>query len=118
MKITTIGIDLAKSVFQIHGVDGNGKPLLKKQIKRSEMATFFSNILPCLIGMEACGGTHYWARKLVDQGHTVRLMAPQFVKPYVKTKRMMPPMQRRFARRLPDPRCASYLSKTFTSKRF
>ena len=87
MKITTIGIDLAKSVFQIHGVDGNGKPLLKKQIKRSEMATFFSNIPPCLIGMEACGGAHYWARKLVDQGHTVKLMAPQFVKPYVKTNK-------------------------------
>jgi transposase len=87
MKITTIGIDLAKSVFQIHGVDGHGKTLLKKQIKRSEMATFFSNIPPCLIGMEACGGAHYWARKLVGQGHTVKLMAPQFVKPYVKTNK-------------------------------
>jgi transposase len=73
MKITTIGIDLAKSVFQIHGVDGHGKTLLKKQIKRSEMAMFFSNIPPCLIGMEACGGAHYWARKLrctVNSGHS------------------------------------------------
>lgn len=87
MKITTIGIDLAKSVFQSHWVNGHGKPLLRKQIKRSEMATFFSNIPPCLIGMEACGGAHYWARKLIDQGHTIKLMAPQFVKPYVKTNK-------------------------------
>ena len=87
MKITTVGIDLAKSVFQIHGVDERGKPVVKKQIKRDQMAPFFANLPPCLIGMEACGSAHHWARKLEGFGHTVRLMAPQFVKPYVKTNK-------------------------------
>jgi len=87
MKITTIGIDLAKSVFQIHGVDQRGKTVLTKQLKRAQMAAFFANLPPCLVGMEACGGSHYWARKLQGFGHTVRLMAPQFVKPYVKTNK-------------------------------
>jgi transposase len=87
MKITTIGIDLAKNVFQVHGVNEHGKTVLKKQIKRDQMAAFFVNLPPCLIGMEACGGAHYWARKLQGFGHTVKLMAPQFVKPYVKTNK-------------------------------
>jgi transposase len=87
MKITTVGIDLAKSVFQIHGVDAQGKIVLRKQLKREQMATFFVNLPPCLIGMEACGSAHHWARKLQEFGHTVRLMAPQFVKPYVKSNK-------------------------------
>lgn len=84
MKITTIGLDLAKDVFQVHGADERGKPLLRKQIKRDKLAAFFANLPPCLVGMEACASAHYWARKLQAQGHTVRIMAPQFVKPYVK----------------------------------
>ena len=85
MKITTIGIDLAKNVFQVHGVDERGKAVLKKQLKRHQVLPFFGNLLPpCLIGMEACGGAHFWGRRLQAQGHTVRLMASQFVKPYVK----------------------------------
>jgi transposase len=87
MKITTIGIDLAKSVFQVHGVDARGKTALRKQLKRKDMLSFFANLQSCLIGMEACGSAHYWARKLTVLGHTVRLMAPQFVKPYVKTNK-------------------------------
>ena len=87
MKITTIGIDLAKNVFQIHGADARGKAVLKKALKREQMAAFFTNLPPCLIGMEACGSAHYWARKLEALGHTVKLMAPQFVKPYVKTNK-------------------------------
>jgi transposase len=87
MEITTIGIDLAKNVFQVHAVDEHGKVVLKKQIKRDQMAVFFVNLPPCLIGMEACGSAHYWARKLQGFGHTVKLMAPQFVKPYVKTNK-------------------------------
>ena len=87
MKITTVGIDLAKNVFQVHGVDERGKVVLKKQLKRQQVLGFFSNILPCLIGMEACGGAHFWARRLQAQGHAVRLMAPQFVKPYVKSNK-------------------------------
>lgn len=87
MKITTIGIDLAKEIFQIHGVDLYGKAVLRKPLRRSEMAKYFSNLESCLIGMEACGSAHYWARKLEGFGHTVKLMAPQFVKPYVKTNK-------------------------------
>ena len=87
MKITTIGIDLAKNVFQVQGVDERGKAVLRKQVKRKDVMKFFANLEPCLIGMEACGSAHYWARKLTELGHTVRLMAPQFVKPYVKTNK-------------------------------
>ena len=87
MQTTTIGIDLAKQFFQVHGVNEFGKAVLKKQLRRQQMAEFFVNLPPCLIGMEACGGAHHWARKLQSMGHTVRLMAPQFVKPYVKTNK-------------------------------
>ena len=84
MKITTIGIDLAKEVFQIHGVDEYGKAVLRKQLRRGQMAEFFANLGPCLIGLEACGSSHHWARKLGGFGHTVKLMSPQ---PYVKTNK-------------------------------
>ena len=87
MKITTIGIDLAKNVFQIHGIDDHGKVGLRKKLDRAKVLEFFLKLQPCLIGMEACGSAHYWARKLVAMGHTVKLMAPQFVKPYVKTNK-------------------------------
>ena len=87
MKITTVGIDLAKNVFQVHGVNEYGKAVLKKQIRRDQVAEFFAQLPPCLIGMEACGSAHHWARKLGGFGHDVRLMAPQFVKPYVKTNK-------------------------------
>jgi len=84
MKVTAIGLDLAKSVFQVHGVDEKGHVLLRRALRRAQVALFFSNLPPCLIGMEACSSAHWWARKLEAMGHTVRLMAPQFVKPYVK----------------------------------
>lgn len=87
MKLSTVGIDLAKNVFQVHGIDLHGKVLVKKQLRRDQVASFFVNLPPCLIGMEACGSAHHWARKLQEMGHTVRLMAPQFVKPYVKTNK-------------------------------
>ena len=87
MEITTVGIDLAKNLFPVHGIDEHGKAVLKKQLKRAQMAPFFVNLPACLIGMEACGSAHHWARKLQTMGHTVRLMAPQFVKPYVKTNK-------------------------------
>jgi transposase len=87
MNITTVGLDLAKSVFQVHGVDERGKEVLRKTLKRAEVVSFFAKLVPCLIGMEACGSAHFWARKLSELGHTVKLMAPQFVKPYVKTNK-------------------------------
>lgn len=87
MNVTTIGIDLAKNVFRIHGVDARSNVVLRKPLRRAELVKFFSNMPPCLIGLEACGGAHFWARKLMELGHTVKLMAPQFVKPYVKTNK-------------------------------
>lgn len=87
MQITTVGIDLAKNVFQIHGADSRGKAVLRKRLRRDQFAAFFANLPPCLVGMEACGGAHHWARRLETFGHTVKLMAPQFVKPYVKSNK-------------------------------
>jgi transposase len=87
MKVTTVGIDLAKNVFQVHGIDERGVAVLKKKLRREQLAPFFANFPPCRIGMEACGSAHFWARKLESFGHTVRLMAPQFVKPYVKANK-------------------------------
>lgn len=87
MKITTVGIDLAKNLFQLHCVNEHGKVVLRKQLRRDQLAEFFVNLPPCLVGMEACGSAHHWARKLRSYGHTVKLMAPQFVKPYVKTNK-------------------------------
>jgi transposase len=87
MQITTVGIDLAKNVFQVHGVNEHGKAVLRKQLRRDQVAPFFANLPPCLVGMEACASAHHWARKLASFGHTVRLMAPQFVKPYVKSNK-------------------------------
>ena len=87
MPVSVIGIDLAKNVFQIHGVNDVGRPVLLKQLRREQMMSFFAQQPPCLVGMEACASAHHWARKLQDLGHTVRLMAPQFVKPYVKSNK-------------------------------
>jgi len=86
-KISVIGIDLAKNVFQLHGEDESGDVVLRKQLKRHQMLAFFAKLPPCLIGMEACGGAYYWARKLTEYGHCVKLMAPAFVKPYVKSNK-------------------------------
>ena len=84
MHPTTIGLDLAKSVFQIHGVDAHGKVVTSKRLRRDAVLTFFANLPPCTVGMEACGTAHYWARELRQLGHEVRLMPPRYVKPYVK----------------------------------
>jgi transposase len=87
MNIKRVGIDLAKQVFQVHGVDHHEKVVLRKQLKRGQFLSFFAELPPCLIGLEACGGAHHWARELQKQGHSVKLMAPQFVKPYVKSNK-------------------------------
>ncbi|HIJ83322.1 MAG TPA: IS110 family transposase [Magnetococcales bacterium] len=83
-NITVLGVDLAKSVFHLHGVDQQGKVVLKKRLDREKMLPFFANLPPCLIGLEACSSSHYWAREIRKLGHDVRLMNPIFVKPYVK----------------------------------
>ena len=86
-EIATIGLDLAKSWFQVHGADAHGRPVLRKKLARAKLLAFFANLPPCLIGMEACGSAHHWARELSKLGHEVRLMPPQYVKPYVKTNK-------------------------------
>ena len=82
--ITTIGLDIAKSVFQVHGVDNDGKVVIRRQLKRRYVLAFFEKLQPCLVGIEACASSHHWSRELQALGHTVRLMPPAYVKPYVK----------------------------------
>ena len=84
MQITTIGLDLAKHVFQVHGVDATGAVGVRKALRRAQVLPFFAKLPPCLVGIEACGTSHYWARELIRLGHEVRLMPPAYVKPYVK----------------------------------
>ena len=87
MQITTIGLDLAKNVFQVHGVDKDGKVVITRQLRRGQMLDFFRKLPPCLIGMEACATAHYWARELMKLGHTVKLMPPSYVKAYVRRQK-------------------------------
>ena len=84
MQVTTIGLDLAKNVFQVHGIDATEKVVVRKQLRRGQVMTFFEAMAPCLIGMEACATAHYWARELTKLGHEVRLMPAKDVKAYVK----------------------------------
>lgn len=84
MQITTVGLDLAKRVFQVHAVDASGDVLVRKALRRSQVLPFFTKLPPCLIGIEACGTSHHWARELTKLGHEVRIMPPAYVKPYVK----------------------------------
>ena len=85
--ITTIGLDIAKSVFQVHGVDAEGKVIIRRQLKRRYVLAFFQKLPPCLVGIEACATSHHWSRELKALGHTVRLMPPAYVKPYVKRQK-------------------------------
>jgi transposase len=84
MQIAIVGLDLAKSVFQVHGVDARGKAVLAKRLRRSSVLSFFASMPPCTVGMEACASAHYWAREIGRFGHTMRLLPPQYVRPYVK----------------------------------
>lgn len=84
MDVSTIGLDLAKNVFQVHGVDHDGKVIIRKKVSRKKLLAFFAGLPPCVIGMEACCSAHHWAREIRRLGHDVRLMSPRYVKPYVK----------------------------------
>ena len=84
MNIATIGLDIAKTVFQVHGVDGEGRVVLRRKVRRDKLLALFTELEPCLVGMEACATGHYWARELIALGHEVRLMPPAYVKAYVK----------------------------------
>jgi transposase len=84
MQVTTIGLDIAKNVFQVHGIDGDEKVVIRKQLRRGQVIRFFEELPPCLVGLEACATAHHWARKLTKLGHEVRLMPARDVKAYVK----------------------------------
>src|SRR5215211_8682467 len=87
MQVTTIGLDLAKHIFQLHGIDAQGRIVLRRRLRRAELLPFFEALPPCVIGLEACGTAHHWSRELAVLGHTVRLMPPAYVKPYVKRQK-------------------------------
>jgi transposase len=87
MEITTLGIDIAKSVFQLHGVDASGQTLVKKRLRRNQLLEFVAQLPRCLVGIEACGTSHHWAREIAALGHEVRLIPPTYVKPYVKRQK-------------------------------
>jgi transposase len=86
-SVTTIGLDIAKSVFQVHGIDAKGKVVIRQQLRRSRVLGFFKKLSPCVVGIEACASSHHWSRQLQALGHTVRLMPPAYVKPYVKRQK-------------------------------
>ena len=116
MKITTIGLDIAKNVFQVHGIDAAEKVAVRKQLRRGQMLAFFKALPPCLIGMEACATSHYWARELTKLGHQVRLMPAKDVKAYVSVTRMMQPTPRRSARRYGGRPCGLFRSNRSSSR--
>lgn len=82
--VVTVGLDLAKNVFQVHGVDGGGRVVLRRRLRRAEVLKLFNSLSPCLVGMEACASSHYWAREIGRLGHEVKMMPPAYVKPYLK----------------------------------
>src|SRR5579864_5474490 len=85
--ITTIGLDIAKSVFHVHGIDAEDRVIIRRQLKRRYVLAFFQKLAPCLVGTEACASSHHWSRELRALGHTVRLMPPAYVKPYIKRQK-------------------------------
>ena len=114
-QVVTIGLDIAKSVFQVHGVDGEGAVVMRQRLTRARMLAFFAKKAPCLVGLEACGSAHYWGRELTRLGHEVRLIPPSYVKPYVKRQKN-DAMPKRSAKRSPGPVCALSRSNRLSSK--
>jgi transposase len=99
MQITTIGLDLAKRVFQIHCVDADGRVVIRRKLQRAEVADFFAGLPHCLVGIEACATAHHWARLIEASGHQVRLIPPSYVKPYIRRSKTDAAELRRSARR-------------------
>jgi transposase len=101
-QISTIGLDLAKNVFQIHGADAEGSPILNRKLRRAELLRFFEKLPPCLVGLEACGSSHYWAREIAALGHDVHLIPPIYVKPFGAPRRRALPVEEGSTQRLVD----------------
>src|SRR5262249_5743992 len=116
-EITTIGLDLAKHVFQVHGIDAQGKLVLRKRLRRGQVSAFFSRIPRCVVGLEACATAHYWARELGGLGHEVRLMPAQYVKAYIKRNKHDAADAEAIAKPVSAPRCAFVPAKTAESPR-
>ena len=114
--ITTIGLDIAKSVFQVHGVDNDGKVVIRRQLKRRYVLAFFEKLQPCLVGIEACASSHHWSRELQALGHTVRLMPPAYVSLTSNGRRTMRPTQRPSVRRSQEPICGLCQSRRPSNK--
>ena len=100
--VVTVGLDLAKSVFQVHGVDDVGRTSLRRRLARHQLIDYFAKLPPCLIGMEACSAAHHWARELSRLGHSVKLIPPQYVKPYGAPRRRALPVEEGSTQRLVD----------------
>jgi len=86
-SVTTVGLDLAKHVFQVHGIDASGRVIVARALRRKDVLAFFAQLPECLVGMEACGSAHHWARELIKLGHDARMMPPAYVKPYVRRQK-------------------------------
>jgi transposase len=104
-EVSTIGLDIAKSVFQVHGVDADGAVVMRKRVGRAKLLELFAAVRPCLVCIEACPTAHYWSRRLQALGHTVRLMPPSYVKAYLKRSKNDANDAAASARRSRDPRC-------------
>ncbi len=130
VEVSTIGLDIAKNVFQVHGIDDESEVVVRRQLKRRQVLSFFGKLPACLVGMEACATSHHWARELEKLGHEVRLMPPRYVKPYVKrnseaemqtwtgpmfARRTMQPTRKRSAKRFSVRPCGSCRSRRLSS---
>jgi transposase len=116
MTVSFVGLDLAKTAFQVHAVDDRGKPTLSKRLHRHALLNFLANVPRCIVGMEACATAHYWAREITRLGHVVRLMPSKYVKPCVKRHKNDQIEWQQFARLCSGRRCASYQSKQNSSR--
>jgi transposase len=101
-KIITVGLDLAKSIFQVHGIGNDGRVLVRRMLRRSQVLPFFRALSSCLVGMEACASAHHWAREIAALGHSVRMMPPAYVKPYGAPRRRALPVEEGSTQRIVD----------------
>src|SRR5215204_1509894 len=116
-QVSTIGLDIAKHVFQVHGADAVGHVLFRKRVTRTKLLGFLAAQQPCIVAMEACAGAHYWAREIGKLGHRVRLIAPAYVKPFVSGRRTTRPMPRRSVRRHSARACVSFRPRARSNRR-